>query len=120
MVDIKVVNDNSPWLQGMKDETFTIPVSHGEGKFYAANETLQQLIQQNQIATQYVDLSGNSTNLFPFNPNGSLAAVEGLLSEDGKIFGRMAHPERYKQGRFKNIPNIGYHNIFKNGVGYFL
>jgi phosphoribosylformylglycinamidine synthase len=120
MVDIKVVNDNSPWLQGMKDETFTIPVSHGEGKFYAANETLQQLIQQNQIATQYVDLSGNSTNLFPFNPNGSLAAVEGLLSEDGKIFGRMAHPERYKKGRFKNIPDITYHNIFKNGVDYFL
>jgi phosphoribosylformylglycinamidine synthase len=104
----------------MKDETFTIPVSHGEGKFYAANETLQQLIQQNQIATQYVDLSGNSTNLFPFNPNGSLAAVEGLLSEDGKIFGRMAHPERYKKGRFKNIPDITYHNIFKNGVDYFL
>ncbi|MCX6207953.1 MAG: phosphoribosylformylglycinamidine synthase [Bacteroidetes bacterium] len=120
MVDIKVVNDNSPWLQGMKDEMFTIPVSHGEGKFYACDETLQQLIQQNQVATQYVDLSGNSTNVFPFNPNGSLAAVEGLLSEDGKIFGRMAHPERFKEGRFKNIPNIAYHNIFKNGVDYFL
>jgi phosphoribosylformylglycinamidine synthase len=120
MVDIKVVNDNSPWLQGMKNEIFTVPVSHGEGKFYATNETLLQLIQKNQIASQYVDLGGNSTNVFPFNPNGSIAAVEGLLSEDGKIFGRMAHPERFKEGRFKNIPNIGYHNIFKNGVDYFL
>jgi phosphoribosylformylglycinamidine synthase len=120
MVDIKVVNDNSPWLQGMKDEIFTIPVSHGEGKFQACDNTLQQMIQQNQIATQYVDLSGNATNIFPYNPNGSIAAVEGLLSEDGKIFGRMAHPERYKKGRFKNIPDITYHNIFKNGVDYFL
>lgn len=120
MVDIKVVNDNSPWLQGMKDRIFTVPVSHGEGKFYACDVTLQQLIQQNQVATQYVDLSGSATNVFPYNPNGSLAAIEGLLSEDGKIFGRMAHPERYKEGRFKNIPNINYHNIFKNGVDYFL
>jgi len=119
MVDIKVINDNSPWLQGMKDETFTVPVSHGEGKFYACNQTLQQLIEQKQVATQYVDLRGNATNVSPFNPNGSLAAVEGLLSEDGKIFGRMAHPERFKKGRFKNIPNITYHNIFKNGVDYF-
>jgi phosphoribosylformylglycinamidine synthase len=120
MVDIKVVNDNSPWLQGMKDEIFSVPVSHGEGKFYSCDETLQRLIQQQQVATQYVDLAGNATNIFPYNPNGSIAAVEGLLSEDGKIFGRMAHPERYKQGRFKNIPNITYHNIFKNGVDYFL
>lgn len=120
MVNIKVVNDNSPWLQGMKDNIFTVPVSHGEGKFYTCDATLQQLIQQNQVATQYVDLSGNATNIFPYNPNGSLAAIEGLISEDGKIFGRMAHPERYKEGRFKNIPNISYHNIFKNGVDYFL
>lgn len=120
MVDIKVVNDNSPWLQGMKDKIFTVPVSHGEGKFYACDETLQDLIHKNQVATQYIDLSGSATNVFPYNPNGSLAAIEGLLSEDGKIFGRMAHPERYKKGRFKNIPNISYHNIFKNGVDYFL
>lgn len=120
MVNVKVVNDNSPWLQRMKGEIFTVPVSHGEGKFYACDETLKQLIQQNKIATQYVDLNGNATSVFPFNPNGSLAAVEGLISEDGKIFGRMAHPERFKEGRFKNIPNIGYHNIFKNGVDYFL
>ena len=120
MVNIKVVNDNSPWLQGMKNNIFTVPVSHGEGKFYTCHETLHHLIKQNQIATQYVDLDGDATNIFPFNPNGSLAAVEGLMSEDGRIFGRMAHPERYKQGRFKNIPNISYHNIFKNGVDYFL
>ena len=81
---------------------------------------MNQLIEQNQIATQYVDLNGNPTNIFPYNPNGSIASVEGLISEDGKIFGRMAHPERFKNGRFKNIPDVSYHNIFKNGVDYFL
>ena len=120
MVKIKVVNDNSPWLQGMKDAIFTVPVSHGEGRFFATDETLNKLIQQNQIATQYVDLQNQPTNIFPFNPNGSAYSIEGLMSKDGKIFGRMAHPERMKDGRFKNIPDIIYHNIFKNGIKYFL
>lgn len=120
MVNIKVVNDNSPWLQNMKDKIYTIPVSHGEGRFYAIDETLQQLIQQNQIATQYVDDKNLPTNIFPMNPNGSIYAVEGIISKDGKIFGRMGHPERMKPGRFKNIPNIIYHDIFLNGINYFL
>ncbi len=120
MVQIKVVNDQSPWLQGMKDQSFIIPVSHGEGRFYASNDTLQNLLNKNQIATQYVGSNNEPTYLFPFNPNGSIYAIEGMISEDGKIFGRMSHPERVKDGRFKNIPGVEYQNIFKKGVDYFL
>lgn len=120
MVKVKVVNDHSPWLQGMLNKEFIVPVSHGEGRFYSCNETLQKLIQNNQIATQYVDMKNDPTNLFPYNPNGSVYAVEGLISENGNVFGRMSHPERMKPGRFKNIPEINYQNIFKNGVDYFL
>lgn len=120
MVKIKVVNDNSPWLQNMKGKFFIVPVSHGEGRFYATNETLENLILNQQIATQYVHENLTPTNIFPYNPNGSINAVEGLISTDGKIFGRMAHPERMKKGRFKNIPEITYHDIFSNGINYFL
>lgn len=120
MVQIKVVNDSSPWLQNMKDRVYTVPVSHGEGRFYAIEETVQSLIQNNQIATQYVDEQLQATNIFPHNPNGSVYAIEGIISEDGKIFGRMAHPERVKPNRLKNIPNLEYQDIFNNGINYFL
>jgi phosphoribosylformylglycinamidine synthase len=78
------------------------------------------LIKNNQIATQYLDEINQPTHIFPCNPNGSLFAVEGLINYNGNIFGRMAHPERVQIGRLKNIPNVEYHNIFKNGVDYFL
>jgi phosphoribosylformylglycinamidine synthase len=120
MVQIKVVNDNSPWLQNMKDKIYSVPVSHGEGRFYAIDKTIQQLIKQHQVATQYINEQGNATNIFPFNPNGSSLAIEGIISEDGKIFGRMAHPERVKTNRLKNIPNLEYQDIFNNGINYFL
>jgi phosphoribosylformylglycinamidine synthase len=120
MVNVKVINDCSPWLQGMKDVTYTVPVSHGEGRFYADTKTLKELIQNGQIATQYVDQHGQPTLVFPYNPNGSEWGVEGLISKDGRIFGRMSHPERMKPDRFKNIPTATYQNIFKNGVDYFL
>ena len=120
MVQIKVVNDASPWLQNMKDKIYTVPVSHGEGRFYAIDETIKGLIQNNQIATQYVDDQLLPTQIFPYNPNGSIRAIEGIISEDGKIFGRMAHPERVKTNRLKNIPNLEYQDIFNNGINYFL
>lgn len=120
MVTIKVVNDHSPWLQGMLGQTYIVPVSHGEGRFVANDLCLQNISNQHQIATQYVDECMQPTLQFPFNPNGSVYAVEGLISKNGQIFGRMAHPERMKNNRFKNIPNIQYQNIFKNGVDYFL
>jgi phosphoribosylformylglycinamidine synthase len=119
MVDIKVINDNSPWLKGMKNQVFTIPISHGEGRFMASENVLETLYKNGQIATQYIDFEGNTANGMPFNPNNSLFGIEGITSLDGKIFGRMGHPERYTNGLFKNIPTANFHNIFKNGVGYF-
>ena len=119
MVDVKVINDDSPWLQGMKDQVFTIPISHGEGRFMASEKVIQELYENGQIATQYIDHDGNIAHGMPFNPNNSLFGIEGITSKSGKIFGRMGHPERYAEGLMKNIPTANYHNIFKNGVEYF-
>ena len=119
MVDVKVINEDSPWLKGMKDQVFTIPISHGEGRFMASEKVIQELYENGQIATQYIDHDGNIAHGMPFNPNNSLFGIEGLTSKSGKIFGRMGHPERYAEGLMKNIPTANYHNIFKNGVEYF-
>jgi phosphoribosylformylglycinamidine synthase len=119
MVNVKVLNDESPWLKGMKDQVFTIPISHGEGRFMASEEEIQKLFENGQIATQYLDLDGNIAHGMPFNPNNSLFGIEGITSPDGKIYGRMGHPERFAEGLMKNIPTANYHNIFKNGVEYF-
>lgn len=119
MVNVRVVNDESPWLKGMKDQVFTIPISHGEGRFMASEAEIQKLYENGQIATQYLDLDGNIAHGMPFNPNNSLFGIEGITSPDGKIFGRMGHPERFAEGLMKNIPTANYHNIFKNGVEYF-
>lgn len=119
MVDVKVTNDSSPWLKGMKDEVYTIPISHGEGRFVASESVIQELYQNGQIATQYIDLKGDIAHGMPFNPNNSLFGIEGITSKSGKIFGRMGHPERFAEGLFRNIPSANYHNIFKNGVEYF-
>ncbi len=119
MVDVKVINDDSPWLKGMKGEVYTIPISHGEGRFMASEEVLEDLYKKGQIATQYIDTEGNIAHGMPFNPNNSLFGIEGITSQSGKIFGRMGHPERFTEGLFKNIPTANYHNIFRNGVEYF-
>ncbi|WP_185869739.1 phosphoribosylformylglycinamidine synthase [Blattabacterium cuenoti] len=118
-VHIKVISDKSPWLNGMKNKIYTLPISHGEGRFYANEKIINVLFKKNQIATQYVDLQGNPSLDRLYNPNGSIGAVEGLLSEDGKIYGRMAHPERYDYQLLKNIPNLHKDPIFKNAVQYF-
>ncbi|WP_185859446.1 phosphoribosylformylglycinamidine synthase [Blattabacterium cuenoti] len=119
-VHIKVISDQSPWLNGMKNRIYTLPISHSEGRFYASKEITNILFRKNQIATQYVDLEGNPSLERLYNPNGSVSAVEGLLSEDGKIYGRMTHPERYDHGLLRNIPNVHEHSIFKNAIQYFL
>ena len=119
MVDVKVVNDDSPWLKGMKDEMYTIPISHGEGRFMASEEVLTELYKNGQIATQYIDFEGKIAHGMPYNPNNSLFGIEGITSRSGKIFGRMGHPERFAEGLLKNIPTANYHNIFRNGVEYF-
>ncbi|WP_185872349.1 phosphoribosylformylglycinamidine synthase [Blattabacterium cuenoti] len=119
-VNIKVISDKSPWLNGMKNKIYTLPISHSEGRFYAKKEITNILFQKNQIATQYVDLCGNPSLERLYNPNGSVDAIEGLLSENGKIYGRMTHPERYEHGLLKNIHNVHEHSIFRNAVQYFL
>ncbi|QBO59475.1 phosphoribosylformylglycinamidine synthase [Chryseobacterium salivictor] len=119
MIDVKVINDDSPWLKGMKNQVYTIPISHGEGRFMASENVIKELYENGQIATQYIDFDGNIAHGMPFNPNNSLFGIEGLTSKSGKIFGRMGHPERFSEGLMKNIPTANYHNIFKNGVEYF-
>ena len=119
MVNVKVTSDGSPWLKGMKDQVYTIPISHGEGRFMASEPVIKELYENGQIATQYIDFDENIAHGMPFNPNNSLFGIEGITSKSGKIFGRMGHPERFAEGLLKNIPTANYHNIFKNGVDYF-
>ena len=120
LVKTKIVTNNSPWLASFEiGETFDIPVSHGEGRFYASDEVLKELFENGQIATQYVDFDLNATSEFRFNPNGSSLAIEGIISPDGKIFGKMGHSERYSRDAFKNIPGNKDQNLILNGIKYF-
>ncbi|VWL85524.1 phosphoribosylformylglycinamidine synthase [Oceanivirga miroungae] len=120
MVNTRIVTNNSPWLSSYNiGDVHNIAVSHGEGRFYANEKVLEKLIKNNQIATQYVDLDKNATNESPFNPNGSSLAIEGIISEDGHILGKMGHSERYSKNIYKNILEDKDQNIFKNGVEYF-
>ena len=120
LVRTMIVSDNSPWLKGMKiGDIHTIPVSHGEGRFVCPDELLQSLIMSGQIATQYVDLDGRPTMDRRFNPNGSTLAVEGILSPDGRVFGKMGHSERSGRNLYKNVDGAKFQPIFENGVAYF-
>ncbi len=116
---VQVVSDKSPWLKGMKGEKFIIPFSHGEGRFYASDEMVANLAVNGQIATQYIDNEGNVALNMPHNPNGSVHGIEGITDASGQIYGRMGHPERYRNGLMKNIPEIAFMDIFKNGVEWF-
>lgn len=110
-------SNRGPWLDRVPVGTFEfLPVSHGEGRFAAAPERIETLLGDGQVATQYVDWSGEPTDDRPWNPNGSLAAVEGLTSPDGRFFGRMAHSERVVPGGYRNLPAIEPIAIFENGV----
>jgi phosphoribosylformylglycinamidine synthase len=120
MVYTRVVSNKSPWLAGVEPgEIFTIPVSHGEGRFYAPETAIKKLFKAGQVATQYVDLNGKPVMDMPYNPNGSLYAVEGITSPDGRILGKMGHSERYVPGFFKNIYGFMDQKIFTSGVKYF-
>ncbi|WP_185855631.1 phosphoribosylformylglycinamidine synthase [Blattabacterium cuenoti] len=119
-VNIKIISDKSPWLNGMKNKIYILPISHGEGKFYAKKKIISTLFKKQQVAAQYVDFKGNPSSNSIHNPNGSISSIEGIISQDGRIYGRMTHPERYDEGLLKNIPNIREHSIFKNAVQYFL
>lgn len=119
LAKVRVNASHSPWLKGMAGQEYWIPFSHGEGRFMADEKNLETLFAQNQIATQFIDLKGNTASEIPYNPNGSVMGIEGIVSPCGKVFGRMGHPERFEKGLFQNIPGIEVMNIFKNGVEYF-
>jgi phosphoribosylformylglycinamidine synthase len=118
--DTRVVSNRSPWLaQTRPGDIYTLPLSNGEGRFVANAEALQKLCEGDQIATQYVDLDGKATLQIPGNPNGSIWAIEGITSPDGRIFGKMAHAERYAPGLAQNIRGNQNQPIFDAGVAYF-
>ena len=120
MVKTKVTSNKSPWLTGIETGSeFEIAVSHGEGRFFASDEVIKKLFENGQVATQYVNLEGEPTNEFRFNPNGSSFAIEGITSPDGRVFGKMGHTERYGNNVFKNIIGNKEQKIFENGVKYF-
>lgn len=119
-VHTRITNNSSPWLCKTKvGDVYTIPVSHGEGRFYAPEEKIAALFENGQVATQYCDRSGVATMEHPFNPNGSLAAIEGLTSPCGRVFGKMGHSERFSKNVAKNIPGVKDQPIFLAGVAYF-
>ncbi len=120
MVNIRVASNLSPWLSGCKvGDVYSVPVSHGEGKVVAPLEELQAMLDGGQIATQYVDLDGRPTMLSPYNPNGSMWAIEGITSPDGRVFGKMGHSERVGVNLYKNYDGNFDMKIFESGVKYF-
>ena len=121
IVHTKVVSTNSPWLSACHiGDIYTVPISHGEGRLLATTEQVEELYTQGQVATQYVDLVGNTTYDPQWNPNQSIGAVEGLLSPDGRVLGKMAHIERLGHGIHKNINGNLIMPIFASGVHYFI
>lgn len=120
IVDIRVASVKSPWLAACKvGEVYSVPVSHGEGKIVAPLSELENMRKHGQIATQYVDLSGKPTMESPFNPNGSMWAIEGITSPDGRVFGKMGHSERIGENLYKNVKGNFDMKIFESGVKYF-
>ncbi len=120
IVRTRIASTKSPWLSLMNvGDIVNVPISHGEGKFLASEELIRQLAANGQIATQYVDLEGNATADVHFNPNGSLYAIEGITSPDGRVIGKMGHSERIGKGLYKNVPGEYDIQMFKAAVKYF-
>ena len=120
VVDIRVASTLSPWLSACKvGDVYKVPVSHGEGKIVAPIDELEKMRANGQIATQYADLSGKPTMVSPFNPNGSMWAIEGITSPDGRVFGKMGHAERIGENLYKNVDGNFDMKIFESGVKYF-
>ena len=120
LVTTKVVSKLSPWFNKTTlGEEFVIPISHGEGRFVAPREVLNDLIENGQVATQYVDMQGKPTYNIEYNPNNSLYAIEGITSKDGRILGKMGHSERAYRGNIINVPGNMDQKLFESGVEYF-
>ncbi|MBN2068187.1 MAG: phosphoribosylformylglycinamidine synthase [Opitutales bacterium] len=119
-VRTRVVSTLSPWMNGCQlEDMHSIAVSHGEGKFFATPEKLEELAMNGQIATQYVDMNGTPSNAIEDNPNGSLWAIEGICSPDGRVLGKMGHTEREGAYIGRNIDGNLHQPIFESGVKYF-
>ena len=120
LVRTRIASNKSPWLMNTNvGDVYTVPISHGEGRFLCSDELVKELAANGQIATQYVDLAGNPTADIHFNPNNSVCAIEGITSPDGRVFGKMGHSERIGHGLYKNVDgdfNIG---MFASAVEYF-
>ncbi|MBR2589999.1 MAG: phosphoribosylformylglycinamidine synthase [Clostridia bacterium] len=120
IVQTRVLSNKSPWLAMTEPgDVFAVPISHGEGKFICDEKLLQQLIQNGQIATQYVDEKGQPTYDIQYNPNGSVCAVEGITSPDGRVLGKMGHSERFASGLYKNVPGNYDMKLFESAVKYY-
>ena len=120
IVRTRIASNKSPWLALTEvGEIYNVPISHGEGRFLASEELIRELAANGQIATQYVDLSGNATNDVHFNPNDSMFAIEGITSPDGRVFGKMGHSERIGDGLYKNVPGNYDIRMFEAAVKYY-
>lgn len=120
MAYTRITSTKSPWFSSVNaGDVFSVPISHGEGRFVVSDEMLQKLIANGQIATQYVDLNGKQADTIEFNPNGSVCAIEGITSPDGRVLGKMGHSERKGDNLYKNVPFEKDQKIFESGVKYF-
>ncbi|MBP5153632.1 MAG: phosphoribosylformylglycinamidine synthase [Lachnospiraceae bacterium] len=120
IVRTRIASNLSPWLSLRQvGDIVNVPISHGEGRFYAEDALIRRLAQNGQIATQYVDEAGLATGDVHFNPNGSLYAIEGITSPDGRVFGKMGHSERTGSGLYRNVPGDYDIRMFEAGVRYF-
>ena len=120
IVRTRIASNKSPWLTDTEvGDIYSVPVSHGEGRFIASDELIHRLAENGQIATQYVDEKGKATSDIHFNPNGSYYAIEGITSPDGRVFGKMGHSERYAADLYKNVPGNYDIKMFRSAVKYF-
>ena len=120
LVRTRVASNKSPWLMNTQPgQVFTVPISHGEGRFLASEDLARQLAENGQVATQYVDLDGNPTADIHFNPNNSVFAIEGITSPDGRVLGKMGHTERTGPGLYLNVPGEYDMGLFRSAVEYF-
>jgi phosphoribosylformylglycinamidine synthase len=120
IVRTRIASDKSPWLAGTcVGDIYSVPISHGEGRFVCNPQLMEQLVKNGQIAAQYVDEAGNPTMSLPFNPNGSAYAVEAITSPDGRVLGKMGHFERWGDGVFRNVPGRYDMKLFESAVAYF-
>ena len=120
IVRTRIASNKSPWLSLTNvGDIYSVPISHGEGRFLASEDLIRQLAANGQIATQYVDMEGRATGDIRFNPNGSLFAIEGITSPDGRVFGKMGHSERIGAGLYRNVPGNYDIRMFEAAVRYF-